>query len=822
MMCVAAGPQAAIVKLEQKLLADGIAARQLQTTHAFHSKMMEEILVEFKQLVSTITLHKPKIPYVSNVTGTWIKPEQAIDSEYWASHLRQPVRFADGIETLWKKPDNILLEVGFGQTLGSLALQHPTIRDLSDPLVLSSLPTTYDQQTDFALMLRSLGQLWLTGIEINWSSFYAKEQRKRRPLPTYPFEHQNYWVDYNTSGFTTASKSKEDSGQKNDLSDWFYAPTWKRLPLLEKPRSSKSSWLFFIKKTGLSLIEKIQARGEPVTIVKIGDSFSRVNDNTYTINPQSSEDYTALLKHLYQINQPPNQIVHLWSITETESEHPSVELGRDSFYSLVFLAQALGKQRENMATHISVISNSMQNVLGNELLYPETATLLGPCKIIPKEYDSISCTSIDVTLPLKTEALVTELLADNSEETIAYRENNRWVQAFEPIQLKETGLERLKEKGVYLLTGGLGGLGFALSKSLAKKFSPKLVLLSRNPNQTEKVAELEKLGAEVLVIAANVANQLDMENAITETHKRFGKINGVFHLAGVPGEGVIQSKTVEMADAVLSPKLQGTIVLDKVLRDEKLDFMVLYSSINSIIGGMGEVDYCAANAFMDAYANYNTTQHAIPTYAINWGAWEWDVWQSALLDSLPEIYERMKEMRKIYGISFDEGEEALWRILATPLPQVLVLTQGLETAISQWESLTSVNFLEKLSLQDSKNKSIFPRPNLRTAYVAPNDAIEQKIADIWANSLALEKVGVQDQFFELGGNSLIGMMIISRLEKEFDTKLSAATLYEGPTVRTLSKMIQPKEEKEESLSQYSERGKKRSKRQRRKGLKKFD
>lgn len=852
MMCVVAGPQPAVSQLEQKLLADGIAARQLQTTHAFHSKMMEVITYEFKQLVSTIALQAPKIPYISNVTGTWVTPEQVTSPEYWATHLRQPVRFADGVENLWKKPDNILLEVGFGQTLGSLSLQHPARRDLADPLVLSSLPAAYDQQSDLALMLHSLGQLWLTGVTVNWSGFYAQEQRKRCSLPTYPFEPQNYWIEYpnnNVSGQTLLPQAYTEETGKKPLTDWFYMPTWQRIPLLHKQRPAGGSWLLFIEQSGfsMSLVEKLQQQGEKVTSVMIGESFSRVRDDVYTINPQSSEDYAALIKHLYQINQPPNQIVHLWSVTPDtmqQVQHPSSETGRNTFYSLLFLAQALGKQRGCLPAHIRIISNYMQDVLGGELRYPEKATLLGPCKIIPKEYDYLTCSSIDIASPLESflEPLLAELLADAKDEIVAYRDRNRnrWVQAFEPIHLedktKENGLAQLQENGVYLITGGLGGLALALSKSLAQKLPVKLVLLGRTPlpprqewhtiiengttdtnirSRIGQVQELEKLGAKVLVIAANVADQPQMEAAVFQIHEHFGRINGVFHLAGVPGEGIIQSKTVEMADAVLTPKLQGTLVLDRILRDEGLDFMVLYSSINAIIGGMGEVDYCAANAFMDAFAHYNSTRHSIPTFSINWGAWQWDVWQSALLDSLPEVYERMKKLRETYGISFAEGEETLWRILATPLPQVLVLTQGLETAISQWDSLTSVNFLEQLSAKDTKHKSIYPRPNLRTAYVAPSDEREQKIAEIWAQSLALEKVGIQDHFFELGGNSLIGMMIISRLEKEFNTKLSAAILYEGPTVSTLSEMIQPKLEKE-SLSQYSERGKRRKKQRRKK------
>ncbi|AFZ28257.1 acyltransferase/phosphopantetheine-binding protein (plasmid) [Cylindrospermum stagnale PCC 7417] len=190
-LCIVAGLTEPIAKLEQHLLTNGIACRQLQTTHAFHSPIMEAILEPFIQLVKSFDLKPPQIPYISNVTGTWITAMEATDPSYWGRHLCQTVRFADGIETLWQVPAQILLEVGPGQTLGSMTLQHPASANVSERQVLASLPNSYNQQSDLAFLLNTLGQIWLAGVSVDWSKLYGNGHSSTLPLPIYFFERQH-------------------------------------------------------------------------------------------------------------------------------------------------------------------------------------------------------------------------------------------------------------------------------------------------------------------------------------------------------------------------------------------------------------------------------------------------------------------------------------------------------------------------------------------------------------------------------------------------------------------------------------------------------
>ena len=187
-LCVVSGSTEAIADLQNYLTAQNVACRPLHTSHAFHSQMMNPIIGEFTEQVRRVNLKPPQIPFISSSTGTWITATQATDPSYWARHLRQTVLFSAGVQELLKAREQVLLEVGPGRTLSTLVKQHP----IEEQAVLCSIRHPHDPESDVAFLLNTLGQLWLFGVQVNWSSFYAQEQRHRIPLPTYPFERQRY------------------------------------------------------------------------------------------------------------------------------------------------------------------------------------------------------------------------------------------------------------------------------------------------------------------------------------------------------------------------------------------------------------------------------------------------------------------------------------------------------------------------------------------------------------------------------------------------------------------------------------------------------
>jgi acyl transferase domain-containing protein/non-ribosomal peptide synthetase component F len=188
---VLSGTHDAIEALAAQLSAKGISAQKLHTSHAFHSSMMEPARNALLGAAERIHLRAPRIPFISNLTGTWITPEQATDPVYWASHLRQPVRFADGISELLKTPNLFALETGPGRTLSTFARQ-----TITQVVSATSLPRTKaDEPNEYVSLLNAAGQMWIHGVELDWKAFYQDGKRRRVPLPTYPFEQKRYWIE---------------------------------------------------------------------------------------------------------------------------------------------------------------------------------------------------------------------------------------------------------------------------------------------------------------------------------------------------------------------------------------------------------------------------------------------------------------------------------------------------------------------------------------------------------------------------------------------------------------------------------------------------
>ncbi|MBE9178533.1 SDR family NAD(P)-dependent oxidoreductase [Oculatella sp. LEGE 06141] len=654
--CVISGKPSAIDQLQRTLTQQGFHCRQLEVSHAFHSPLVESILIPFADALQTVPLKAPQLPFISNVSGTWMTDADATDPHYWVRHLRQTVRFSDGIRELLRQPTHILLEVGPGQTLSTFVRQH----SVGESVVFASLRHPQEAQSDSAMLLHTVGQLWLSGVAINWTEFHAHEQRWRSPLPTYPFERQRYWIERTSS--LTQDSAQPALTQKANIADWFYLPIWKQsvLPKVQPQPSptSSSPILMFVDEWGLGtpLANRLQQEGYPVTIAQLGNTFARINDRTYTLDPAQSDHYDQLIRDLVAGDRLPHSIIHCWAVDAPEQPDLNPEAidrsQTNGFYSLLFLAQALGKHSFDHALDITVISSYMQRVIGSDSLCPEKATSLGCVRVMEQEYPNFNCRTIDITMPepgsqsfqALIDALVAELQAQSSDRFIAYRGSQRWIQTFEPFPLTEIqAVPPLKEQGVYLITGGLGGIGLAFAEYLATTVQARLVLIGRSafPDKanwsqwllthesqdeiSQKIRLLQQLeasGADCLVIRADVTHPVQMQEAIAQSLAHFGTIHGVIHAAGTPGGGLIQGKTRDVTERILSPKVNGTVILSNVCRDLPLDFFVLCSSLNAIIGGVGQVDYCAANAFLDAFAYYKSDQDGTLTLSINWDTWK--------------------------------------------------------------------------------------------------------------------------------------------------------------------------------------------------------
>ncbi|UCH96114.1 MAG: SDR family NAD(P)-dependent oxidoreductase, partial [Candidatus Aminicenantes bacterium] len=822
--CVVSGPPGPIAALEKRLKEKKYLSMRVDVPRAIHSAMMEPIAGKFNEKLSRMTLKKPGIPYISNVTGTWITGEETQDPGYWGTHLTRTVQFADGMKELLKESGSIFIEIGPGRDISTLAQRHIESAGENRHQVINLVRHPQQDISDVYFLLNRLGRLWLYGQPIDWVGFYFEEKRRRISLPTYPFEGQKYWIhqDLLTDGMVV-SPHETQVERKPDMADWFYMLSWKRC----KPFSYKAPeipdrfrWLVLTNHISLSkqLLEQLERKNQDVFAVSVGNRFEKVNHRLYTINPQEDDQYGLLVQDLRTHGGLPDRIIHLWNITpdiNQELVFSSLEQALDrGFYSLVHLARAIGDQQVKNDIQIFVVSNGVHQVGGKDEVCPEKASLLGPVRVIPAEFTHLSCRSIDVILPdpgtREEENLVNQLLKEfitgTSHQIIAYRDHHRWVQVFEPVRLDSSNdrASRLKPGGVYLITGGLGGIGYTLAQYLAKQVKAKLVLTGRTPvppredweqrlktnnndeqvSHIRKIMDLEKSGSEVLVFSAEVENLEQMQTVITRTKEYFGRINGVIHSAGVADGAMIQFRTRESSEKVFSAKIKGTLVLDRLLKDTPLDFFVFCSSIAALLSQIGQVGYCAANNFLDAYAHRKFFREGTFTVSVNWDRWQ-NIGVAAIIE---KQHKQLTGEELTGGITPEEGAAALGRILAEPLPQVIVSPKELEMLIQQLNRFNTSSLLKSLAGISSANR-LYERPQLDTEYAAPLDETQQTLAKIWENLFGFQPIGIHDDFFEMGGDSLRAMVVLSKIHKEIDVEIPISEFFSRPTIEKLSEYI---------------------------------
>jgi NAD(P)-dependent dehydrogenase (short-subunit alcohol dehydrogenase family)/pimeloyl-ACP methyl ester carboxylesterase len=364
---------------------------------------------------------------------------------------------------------------------------------------------------------------------------------------------------------------------------------------------------------------------------------------------------------------------------------------------------------------------------------------------------------------------------------------------------------RLRHRGVYLITGGAGGLGLAFAKYLAESCQARIALTKKtafparsrwkellNSQQTaetvrstiKELLEIERLGGEVEVFVAEVTDHHQMQSVIDEVVGRFQTINGVFHAAGIVRAGLVQAKTKQVAASVLAPKLEGTRVLFERLKDMPLDFAVLFSSVSSITTPYAHVDYSAANCFLDAFANYFNSKGSFHTVAISWPVWK-EVGIVSRLESLLGA-EALKEQALERAILTKDGLDAFARALNSDLSHIIVSPEDLNHLLK--EAAVPVQPKAVTPLVDAGARA--GQPDGKGERQHRSDEIEAAIGEIWSGALGLDKIGVHDNFAQLGGHSLLAMQIVAKIRSTYRIKLALREFFEAPTISQLTAIVE--------------------------------
>ena len=643
MTCVASGSVEAVDAYERTLAEEGVPVKRLRTSHAFHSAMMNPVADAFAAELRRTELRAPQLPIVSNLTGGWLTAEQATDPEYWVEHLLSAVQFGPGIETLLNAGSRIMLEVGPAAALTGLARMQPRA-DVPEPV--TTMPTPGEGEHE--AFLTAAGRLWALGVPVDWAVTH-EVARRRVPLPGHPFERQRHWIEAQTEQATTQAAgwaATTNVEGRLPMPQWYWLPVWRQTarPVPAGVSGADGPWLVLRDPAGYAdpLVARLRDRGDLVVTVTPDAAYAAGPDG-FTVRPGSADDFERLLDELGAADATPARIVHAWAAgpggagpLDAAATRATVPL---AFTSLLAMAQALAARDLIEKMDLTVLTGGAHGVTGDDLRSPARAVVTGPLKVLPLEFPGMTCRQLDIDGAVLDPDLVLDELAADGPEVVAYRRDRRWLPEYDATALEAPTAARagLREGGAYVITGGFGGVGLSIAEDLAQRVHAKLVLvgrvalgeradwprLAREPGkigrQARTLLRIEQLGGEVLAVAADVTDPAGARRVRDLTIERFGAVHGVIHAAGVAGGTMIEAQTDAVAAAVLEPKLFATLALVDAFGGDKLDFLALCSSVTAIAGSLGQVDYCAGNAYMDAFAHSNSAPW--PVVSINWGGW---------------------------------------------------------------------------------------------------------------------------------------------------------------------------------------------------------
>ncbi len=661
----------------------------------------------------------------------------------------------------------------------------------------------------------------------------SSRRARRLSLPTYPFEGECYWLKGGSlKPGDLQPLATSQPIRRQDIVDWFYVPCW--TPVLVPPphiaAEEKQDALCLLVLSHphplvSQLVERLKAEGtggggsgNHVVVAAMGDTFQKISRYEFLFDPAQEGHYSKLLTQLKQDGLFPQRIIHTWNLADP-GDPLETTISAAGFYSLLYLARAIGQQDFKGEISIDILSSGVQDVLGSEPLVPSRAAILGPLKVIPQEYPYILCRSIDIQTAIsgsRREAQLVRYLAweflsplhsASAVADIAYRNNYRWVKSYESIRPSTPNNEApvLRERGVYLITGGISGIGYTLAQYLVERTRALLILTGRSPipdgaegdEKRMKLCRLEDAGGKVLYFAVDVADKARMAEVVRQAEAAFGPISGVIHAAGVTTGKSIPCSTAETGEMEcreqFRPKIDGTCVLAEIFASRTLDFCLLTSSLSPILGGLGFTAYSAANAFMDAFAHLANRRDSSRWISIDWA--DWDFSETSRQSTPGSLGASAAE----FLITPREGIETFQHILTlleSPASQVVISSGDLHTRIDRWVKLKSLRTgaddapgLAAVSAIDASAPLLARPAALDTPYIAPSTPLEHSIARIWQQQFGFADIGIRDDFFALGGDSLKAISMISRIHKDLQARVKLDEFFARPSIQALAGYI---------------------------------
>ncbi|KAA8785066.1 acyl transferase domain-containing protein/acyl carrier protein [Paenibacillus sp. 4624] len=648
--------------------------------------------------------------------------------------------------------------------------------------------------------LFDLGLLYVRGAKVKWRELQKGKGTRTVNAPTYPFQRKRHWL------------RSMDAVQSNWAAQTgYYQVKWVKEHRLGRNAVHRGGCILIL---GQPEMMRDRLAGEVAKLLRragldVVEGVVAERNESYGNGSYGFMDTDAgYLYLLQQIGEKSiDQIIHLGGWYErTSSAQLLSEPDLSGLNSLFRLVQALVVAERKQLMDVVLITKQANRVTGTENVTPEHSSYIVFGKTVGQEHLNIRCRSLDIDDLYNIADIISELSYKGSTYSVAYRNGERFIQRIEAAAFVPAQKQILKDGGVYLITGGLGDVALEVATWAAKQKKVRLLLVNRSSLQEagtdsstrleriktkrSKIQEIEGLGSQVHLFQFDIADSQALSEHYSQWREQFGKVDGVFHCAGVAAPSLIQDRQLLEAEEVLRPKVQGTWALKRVLSQEPLDFMVLFSSVASLMGLYGNSDYAAANAYLDAVASQEGDASG-QVISISWPAWK-DIGMGRALDNEGEhLFSPILPVQAI---------AAMEHALSSYRGQVIIGSMNMTHPLLTHHDLAPIEVSVEVQGAGKRKPDASVAPARQTVLSGSAQGYsdtEKQIAKIFTDVLGIEEISIHDHFYEIGGNSLLAVEFINQMERSYPGMMDIADLYSYPSIARIAEHIDGKSNKEQ-------------------------
>lgn len=787
---VISGLEEDIQTLQADFTHSDIPSVLLTTSHAYHSRMMDMAAHKFKQVLSTVTINAASKPFVTNLTGK-MATSNVQSAEYWCDQLRNTVQFAECIDTISQHFDHkvTFIEVGLGKGLTSFVCKYIESDKRKNIHVFNILPSykgsqIYDvkSRSDVLAILWKNNQCLAENLDVYRN---IASGRNLSDCPTYQFDRQKCWIE------KPLNNVHQNQLQLLEKQHWYSTPQWSTC----KPFHKSSNRILFSKalillRHGQEYCDTYASLATSSAIVRLNINVSEysVIDNNILVNPENEDHFLQLQAHF--VNGQYDAIIHAASI----DNHERLELALSySFYSL-FLTRTYLLTSPHLKT-LLVLTNHIAQISEVDPVNPSNGTLVGAGRNIKHEYAHINTGLLDVgVVGPHTTAYIQQAFQVNSNyrtnTLFAIKYGKLWQESYHVVDQKNlTSQPVISDGDIILVTGGMGGVALSIAHAIAEKHRVTFMLLSRNDicqNQApsdyvkQKLDIIESIktkGSTVLTRAVDIANPDQFNQSFLQALIAERDITGIIHTAGVSPLPPEQYNIQNMKNA-LAGKVYGLNNILSCINTQRLKYLATTSSLASIMGDVNRIEYCAANSYLDYLAVDKLSLGDTAVVSINWPGWsDIGIVRNQEKNNTKSATNELRDdnslgsLMLLNSVKQQEGASVFYDLIQQPYSQIIFSKldiKRLEKALFQPSDpaeVTSSN--EVVLLEDSHSEQ------------------EAQVAQLFADILGVEQLSLDDDFFNIGGNSILAIQLSHKISQTLDRDIKVADIFKYRTIKNI-------------------------------------